>query len=159
MELPNIKNAEDIAIVPVLFMRAKKIQTIKQCLYRYIYNQGSLSSKKNKGIYKSFYESFEVTKSFDECRNFPEEIEFHGIKTILYGAVLNAIQAGVSMIETEKIITQFEEEYLYWHKNKYIIYYPLRKRIFLSLVKNHHVFMLRVYVFVQNLFLKVFSVF
>lgn len=157
MELPNIKNAEDIAIVPVLFMRAKKIQTIKQCLYRYIYNKGSLSSKKNKGIYKSFYESFEVTKSFDECRNFPEEIEFHGIKTILYGAVLNAIQAGVSITEAKRVIASFEEEYPHWYKNKYILYYPQRKRLFLKLVRKHHFFMLRMYVLTQNLYLKIFS--
>lgn len=157
LELPDMNNAEDIAIVPILFMRAKKIQTIKQCLYRYIYNKGSLSNKKNKGIYKSFYDSFEVTKSFDECRDYPEEIEFHGIKTILYGAVLNAIKAGVSVIETKRIIASFEGEYPHWYKNKYIRHYPQRKRLFLKLVRNHHFLILRMYVFAQNLYLKFFS--
>ena len=138
-------------------MRAKKIQTIKQCLYRYIYNKGSLSSKKNKGIYKSFYESFEVTKSFGECRDFPEEIEFHGIKTILYGAVLNAIQAGVPKTEIKRVVDSFEREYPYWYENKYILHYPQRKRFFLNLVKNHHFLMLRLYVFSQDLYLKILS--
>lgn len=157
IELPNIKNAEDIAIVPVLFMRAKNIQTIQQCLYRYMYSKGSLSSRKNKGICKSFQESFEVTKSFKECDEYPEEIEFHGIKTILYGAVLNAFQAGISKTEIKRVVDSFEREYPYWHKNKYIMHYPQRKRFFLNLVKNHHFLMLRLYVFSQNLYLKLFS--
>lgn len=157
LELPDIKNAEDIAIVPILFMRAKNIQTIQQCLYRYMYSKGSLSSRKNKGICKSFHESFEVTKSFVECRDFPEEIEFHGIKTILYGAVLNAIQAGVSMMETKRIIASFEGEYPHWYENKYVLHYPQRKRLFLWLVRSRHFLMLRMYVFAQNLYLKLFS--
>lgn len=157
LELPDIKNAEDIAIVPVLFMRAKKIQTIQQCLYRYIYSKGSLSSQTNKGIYVSFYKSFEVTKSFNECDEYPEEIEFHGIKTILYGAVLNAFQAGVPKTEIKRVVDSFEREYPYWHKNKYILHYPQRRRFFLNLVKNHHFLMLRLYVFAQNLYLKLFS--
>lgn len=157
LELPDIKNAEDIAVVPVLFMRAKNIQTIQQCLYRYIYSKSSLSSKKNKGIYLSFCKSFEVTKSFDECSNFLEEIEFHGIKTILYGAILNAIQAGVGKAEIMRVVASFEKEYPHWYVNKYISYYSQRKRSFLKLVKNRSFCILHFYVFLQNLYLKIFS--
>lgn len=157
IELPEIKNAEDIAIVPVLFMKARKIEIIQQCLYRYIYRKGSLSSKKNKGIYKSFCKSFEVTKSYKESLAFQEEIEFHGIKTVLYGAVLNAFQAYVSNNEIMEFIVAFENEYPNWNKNKYIQRYSKRKQFFLRLVKSHCLVLLRFYVAIQNLYLKMFG--
>ena len=145
LAMPSIKNAEDIAIIPVIFSRASKITSIPNLLYYYIHSNNSLSSTHKLEVSYSFITSFEYTEKMIDVVKFHDEIEFHGIKTILYGATLNALKAGMSNREIKNIWNTFTQKYPQWYNNKYISVYPKKKRFFLFLVKSRQVSMLKLY--------------
>lgn len=145
LAMPSIKNAEDIAIIPVIFSRASKIISVPNLLYYYIHSNSSLSSTHKPEVSYSFITSFEYTEKMIDVVKFHNEIEFHGIKTILYGATLNALKAGISNREIKNIWKTFTQKYPQWYSNKYMSAYPKNKRFFLFLVKSGQVSMLRLY--------------
>ncbi|WP_165157711.1 glycosyltransferase family 2 protein [Parabacteroides sp. ZJ-118] len=151
--LPSIRNAEDIAIIPLLIGSAKKIEYSDKPLYYYIHNNSSLSSIHKPDVTYNFIKSFDYTLSFLEPP-YSSCIEFHGIKTILYGAILNGIKAKIPTIELREIVNGFELKFSRWSQNKFLQAYSLRKRLFLSLVKGRHFTILGMYVRVHSILLK-----
>ncbi len=151
--LPSIRNAEDIAIIPLLIGSAKKIEYSDKPLYYYIHNNSSLSSVHKPDVTYNFIKSFDYTLSFIEPP-YSSCIEFHGIKTILYGAILNGVKAKIPTIELREIIDGFELKFPQWSQNKFLQAYSLRKRLFLSLVKGRHFTILKMYVRVHGILLK-----
>lgn len=145
IEMPAIKNAEDIAVIPVILSKAKKITSIPNLLYYYIHSNSSLSCTYKPEVSYSFITSFEYTERMMDGLNYHDELEFHGIKTILYGSTLNALKAGMKSQEIKNIWDGFTQKYPQWYNNKYIAAYPKNKRIFLRLVKGKHVYLLKMY--------------
>ena len=145
IEMPSQKNAEDIAVIPVILSRARNITSISNSLYYYIHSNNSLSSTHKPEVSYSFIKSFEYTEKMIDVVKYHDEIEFHGIKTILYGATLNALKAGISNREIKNIWNTFTQKYPQWYSNKYISAYPKNKRFFLFLVKSGQVSILRFY--------------
>ena len=154
LEMPSIKNAEDIAIIPIIFSRAKKITSIPNLLYYYIHSNNSLSSTHKPEVSYSFISSFEFTESMMNGLPYHDEIEFHGIKTVLYGATLNALKAGINNKEILKIWNTFTQKYPLWFNNKYILQYPKHKRFFLRLIKGKHIHLLKMYSMLHSYLLK-----
>lgn len=151
--MPPIRNAEDIAIIPLCIMSANHIVYCDKALYYYINNIGSLSNTHSPNVTYNFVRSFEFTLSHLKAP-YSSGVEFHGIKTILYGAVLNGMKARISWIELKKLISNFERDFPNWYNNIYINSYSFRKRFFLTLVKDRKQFLLRTYVSVHNFLLK-----
>lgn len=148
LELPPIYNAEDIAVIPILISRAKKIDVLNKELYNYLYRPQSLSNRVNLSIYKSFIVSFEYTELQIDPQ-YSDAIEFHGVKTILYGAVLNALRAKENIYNIKVFVDNFEKKYPNWFNNKYIISLPLTKRVFLWFCNKHFYFLLKPYVYLH----------
>lgn len=155
LELPPIKNAEDIAVVPTLIYRAKHIINLDIPLYNYIYYPNSGSSKVSKQVVENFKKSFEYTISHFPKDEYQDSIEFHGIKTILYGATLNAIKVGYTSKEIETIILEFEKNWPNWCNNPYVKKYTGRKKFYLKMIKTHQIWAVRIFVKLQELYLKV----
>ena len=145
VELPPIKNAEDIAVIPVIMSRAKSIVSIPDFLYYYINNSHSLSNSYNSKISENFIKSFHCTLSLIDRDTYAEQVEFHGIKTVLYGATLNALKANADSVILKKYWNSFTDQFPKWYKSKYLSYYPVKKKFFLFMVRFRLISLLRLY--------------
>lgn len=158
LSLPDIRNAEDISVIPVLISRAHCIHQIEEPLYNYIHTNNSLSRKPNPEIHDYFQKSLEFTLAHIEHDKFKESVEFHAIKTIIYGAVLNSIKNNLPQNKLLEMLEQFEGRFPDWYTNKYITQYPLRKRVFLFFVKRRMITCANIFVTLHEIFLKLKSV-
>ena len=145
VELPPIKNAEDIAVIPVVMSKAKKIVSIPDFLYYYINNSHSLSNSYSPKISENFMKSFHYTLNLIDRDKYAEQVEFHGIKTVLYGATLNALKANVDSTTLKKYWNSFTKQFPNWYKSRYLSYYPLKKKFFLFMVRFRLIPLLRLY--------------
>lgn len=144
IKMPSQFNAEDVAIIPVLICKSKALSFVSKPLYNYFYREGSLSTSidKNNKIEESIIRAYEYicTNILNEFR---EEIEFIGIKNILYGSIVYALQNKKSKKEINKIISDFEQNHPNWYNNKYIDNLPKAKKIFIRFVMNRNYYFLR----------------
>lgn len=138
--IPKLNNGEDIAIIPILISRAKTFSFVQKPMYYYLYREKSLSSDKKKSIVKSLCIAYKfIYKNLQS--KFQFECEYLGIKTILYGAVLNAYQSKMSTKEVKEIIKIFEVQHPRWRTNEYLMKLPLFKRVFVKQVgKGNYIF-------------------
>lgn len=151
--LPALRNAEDIAVIPLIIAKAEIIAYCDKPLYYYIHNNESLSSTHSPNVTYNFVKSFDYTLSHLE-KPYSSGIEFHGIKTVVYGGVLNGLKAKIKWGDLKEILNDFERNFPLWLDNKYIKLYPVRKRLFLYLVKLRCYLLLKLYVIGHNLLLK-----
>lgn len=143
---PEIRNGEDIAIIPILISKAKNIGFVKECLYNYAYRDNSLSKKFTKSMVDSLQESFlYIEKGLST--EYKEEIEFLGIKNYLYSATLNLFKSEKmpSRLEVDNIVNFYLSKYNNWSRNKYYSLLPKYKRIYLFAVKYKMYYMCRVF--------------
>lgn len=150
---PHINNAEDIAIIPLLISSANKISFSDKNLYYYVHSNNSLSSSHSPNVTYNFIKSFEYTLSYLKPP-YNKGIEFHGIKTLLYGAILNGIKAKMTHKELRDIIDSFERNFPDWKDNEYISSYPFRKRLFLKLVSKRNFLLMNFYTYIHSLLLR-----
>ena len=125
--LPNIRNAEDIAVIPLLINSSRKISYCPSTLYNYIHSNSSLSSIHSPDVSTNFIKSFNYTLTNID-KPYSPGIEFHGIKTILYGAILNALKAGIPKKTIYNIIDDFESMFSNWNRNRFIKTLPISKK-------------------------------
>lgn len=153
LKLPDLRNAEDIAVIPLLIGSSNKISFCNSTLYNYIHSNSSLSGQHSPSVSINFIKSFEYTLAHIKAPYSPG-IEFHGIKTVLYGAILNALKAKIAASEIYDIIEHFEMSFKDWHNNMYINNLPRQKRLYLRCIKHRNVRLLKLYAYCQNLILK-----
>lgn len=155
IELPLQFNAEDVAVIPVLISLASKIGYVSKSLYNYYYREGSLSTNiiADKKISESIIRAYDyIYNNIDKKYN--KEIEFIGIKNILYGAVMCSIESKYKKEETLKIIEEFKIKYPRWCKNEYISHLPKSKKIFLNFVKSNNYYGLYILTMIRHLLFK-----
>lgn len=152
--IPSISNAEDIAVIPVLISRAKKIVSIDDLLYNYVHSNLSISSRHNPQVSNNFVTSFHYTLLHIDVLRFHDSVEFHGIKTIIYGATLNALKAGMSKKEILVLWAEFEQKFPHWIENKYLKSYSYSKRIFVKMASHHCFLLMRCFAWLHNVLLK-----
>ena len=152
--IPSISNAEDIAVIPVLISRAKKIVSIDDLLYNYVYSNMSVSSRHNPQVSYNFVTSFHYTIQNIDVLRFHDPVEFHGIKTIIYGATLNALKTGMSKSEIYGLWSEFEQSFPHWIDNKYLQSYSRSKRIFVKLASCHCFLLMRCFAWLHDILLK-----
>ena len=152
VKMPSLYNSEDAAVVPVLVALSSKVTYIPMPLYNYLYREQSLSTSQDKRIYQGFIEAFEYLHE-NISAVFAQEREYRGIHLVLYGAIFKAIDAGGTKREVESIICTFEQKIPLWNANKYIKFLPLRKRVFLHVVRKRYFYFLHLYVTMQRLLL------
>ena len=153
--IPSLYNAEDIAVIPILLSKAKDILVLPIPLYNYLYRLNSVSNKISPNICYSFLKSFEYTYSMMKDKEFGQELEFHGIKTILYGALLNGLRANIKKDIFLDIKRSFSDKFPFWIKNKYLNTLPKAKRIYLLLLYKDMYYCLRIYVLLHRFALNV----
>ena len=151
--IPDLRNGEDYAIVPIWIQQSKKIVCLKDTLYNYFMSASSASRRPSPFAMNNLFLSFEHVKNNSESE-YSEEIEFIGVSDCLYGAVLTGIKAKNKKKEILDIPSRFELLYPDWNKNKYLPKLPFLKRMFLRFVKKRNFLFLNLYVKLHSLFLK-----
>jgi len=154
ISIPAISNAEDIAVIPVLISRAQKIVTIGDLLYNYVHSNSSISSRHHPQVSYNFVESFHYTLQNINVDKYHDAVEFHGIKTIIYGATLNALKAGMTKEEILGLWSEFEDYFPNWINNKYMKSYSRVKRAFVWMAAKRQFVLMRAYAYIHNLILK-----
>lgn len=136
LEIPDLRNGEDIAFIPCIESRASKIAVVKEPLYNYLMRGRSASNNiKSDKVYKSLQSAFSFTENNIE-KGLDEALEFLGIRNVLYGVVLNALKVNTSNSKIRDIIDEFENKYPNWSSNKYLGILGKGKRLFLRCVEK-----------------------
>lgn len=148
LDIPKLYNGEDIAFVPIIESKAKKISHVDDYLYNYYIRKNSLSTKKDEKIYLSLIESFLIIKKnillCDEVM-----IEYIGIKTIIYGVTLILFKLKKDKL-ISGIISSFEDDFPKWNTNTYINNLPTYKRLYLFCIKHRLYFICRFYALIHS---------
>lgn len=153
IEMPSFRNGEDMAIVPLLMLKANKIAHVKDHLYYYHINSTSASNSLKKESYRNLIEVYDfLNNHWDNC--YQEELEFISIKTILYSAVVVACKTGISNDEIINQIKKFESIHKNWYQNKYIGELSKHHRAFLVFVKQRQLYLCKVYCWLHTVLLR-----
>lgn len=130
--LPNIRNGEDMAVVPLLMVKSNNCVAISECLYNYYRRNNSASEKPSMQVVNSLITSFEYIKN-----HFPEEYleieEYIGIRNLLYAGLITLFSFSFDVNVADQILENFEECYPNWKRNQYINELPNYKKIVLKL--------------------------
>lgn len=155
LKVPAIFNGEDNAIVPALIARCHKVVSVAKPLYNYLYRPNSLSNTKLKDISTSFQNAFAFI--YDQLKSkeeYQQEMEYLGVKIVLYAAVLNGVQAFNGYKHIRNIITDFNQKFPNWAQNPYVQNFPSHKRAFLNLVNKKQVLLLYAFGILHKLLLR-----
>jgi glycosyltransferase involved in cell wall biosynthesis len=146
IKFPDLYNGEDVAMIPLIIAKSKTRALVKEPLYNYINNIGSLSNIPNSRVYLSFLEAFSIIRNSDLHRDYKTETEFLGIKVVLYNSVLTGIKAGLADQNIIRIIRDFQNDFGNWFDNPYINSLTINKRIYFYLLRRRYMLFLRFYV-------------
>lgn len=140
---PDIRNGEDMAMIPLMIMKSGKFGAVRECLYNYYCRQGSLSLTVNEKVIKSLEESYDFIYQNRESV-FEKEIEFIGIKNVVYGALLNLFKISYDIKWASEILNRFEEKYPNWANNFYLETLSIYKRVFVVFAKKRFFIMTKI---------------
>ena len=135
LPLPNIRNGEDMAIVPLLIANSQTVSLLNKPLYNYYCRSGSASLSPSQETIESLKKSFEHINSLMPTK-YNLITEYIGIKNLLYGGILNLFKISFNRNEALRIIGLFEKEYPNWRNNKYLHHLPISKRIFIKCISK-----------------------
>lgn len=133
---PDIRNGEDMALVPLLIQGAKKIGVLNDVLYNYYIRPGSASQSPSANMIDSLVKSFNhINQNLDS--KYYSEKEFLGIRNLIYGCLLNLFKYSYDTKKALQIINEFEQEFPKWKNNKMILRLPLFKMVFVKCAEYH----------------------
>ena len=142
LELPNLRNGEDMAVIPALLSRANRIAFVEKCLYNYLYRESSASNRANDKVVDSIILSFQHVERTVSAE-YQEEIEYIGVRNLIYGALLNYFKYAKNNKRADEILDVFSEKYPNWYQNQYLNQMPTYKRIFVKAAHGRFYFVLR----------------
>lgn len=137
---------EDLAVIPVLAIYAKKITYCEEPLYHYVIRKNSTMQQQS---YSEKLESIfnvmqELTSKFKNT-TYKEELEFLYINHLLYAGIGRFIKYSNTEKHIEKIRKTIKSKYPKWQQNKYYkqtgVIYKLTCRIFY----NNNKLLLKIY--------------
>lgn len=140
---PNIRTAEDMAIIPILMVRSERFGCVPDCLYNYWSHAESASmSKKDKPSNDGFVSIKHIKDNVgDEYR---QEVAFIGARNYVYGALLNRLRYNKDIEELNGVLEAFEKLFPEWHDNGYIKTLSPYKRLFLFFAHKRNFRLLRI---------------
>ncbi len=136
---PNLKNGEDMAVIPLMIMKSHSFGYVDKYVYNYFCRSGSLSLAANEKVVNSLQRSFNYICE-NQVPGYEEEIEFIGVKNVVYGALLTHFKYTYGRRTAKEILRTFENTYPNWHKNVKIKSLPSYKRLFLFCAKRRWIF-------------------
>ena len=140
--LPNLRNGEDMAVLPVWMMHAQRFAAVPQAMYNYLLRKDSLSNKTSMRVVDSLVASFAYIQQNAEEAYRPQ-ITYIGIRNLVYGALLNLFKYCDDVQRAKQILDDFEQAFPDWKNNPYIGKLPLFKRIFVKLAAERQLGLVR----------------
>lgn len=151
--LPDLRNGEDVATVPLLMVKAKKFAVTKECLYNYFRRIGSASQMPSMRVVDSLVNSYKYLQN-----KFPSEykleLEYLGVKNMLYGALISLFTFSYDTNKASEIIDDFESSYPFWSHNPYINGLSRNKRIVVRLLSKRRFLLVKVIAFIRYILVK-----
>ncbi len=136
-EIPDLRNGEDVAYIPIMEARAGKITTVHKALYNYFINVGSASRRVSDKIYTSLLQAFEyIEANWGDSSS--AALEYLGVRIVLYGVTLNAFKAGEPSKRIRGIVSQFTSKYPNWSKNAYLHCLSRPQKLHLRFLSGGH---------------------
>ena len=135
----DIRNGEDMAMVPLMIIRSAKFGAVRDCLYNYFCRPGSASLFVDENVVRSLEQSFDFIYNNRDIR-YEKEIEFVGIKNVVYGVLLNHFKYSTVKEFARRVLNEFEKKYPEWAKNEYVNKLTVFKKLFVSLAKRRMFF-------------------
>lgn len=131
---PKLYNGEDMAVIPLMIMRCSAFGFVEKCIYNYFCRSGSLSLSAHVGMIDVLERSFQYIIDHQQP-GFEKEIEYIGMKNLVYGGLLSYFKAGKDSVPAKLMLERFEEKYPNWYSNLYKGNLPLFKKVFLFFAK------------------------
>lgn len=117
--LPDLRNGEDVATVPLLMAKANRYAATVSCLYNYFRRSDSASERPTMRAVESLVCSYQYVQ-----KNFPDkyikEKEFLGIKNLLYSTMITLFSCSNNRHMAKSLLQEFEDIYPNWKNNPYI---------------------------------------
>lgn len=129
---PDLRNGEDMALIPMLITKSRRFAVVNKCNYNYYCRPVSSSQNASFEQINSLKKSFSYIESY-LYESYYYETEYLGIRNFLYGALINVFKFTSDVNLAKGIIFEFEKKYPTWRKNKYIKNLSFPKRLFLNL--------------------------
>ena len=142
IEMPDIRNGEDAALIPILINNSNKVCLVPDCLYNYYRRTGSASQQSNMSIVYSLNESLAFIKKHLSA-SYAYEVEYLGIRNYLYPCMITLFSISYSRKEGIKLLREFETTFPKWAKNKFIKKMPRYKRLILTLLRMRAFLLIR----------------
>ncbi len=131
--LPDLRNGEDVATVPLLMAKANRYAATVSCLYNYFRRSDSASERPTMKAVESLVCSYRYVQE-----NFPDEYikekEFLGIKNLLYSTIITLFSCSNDKRTAKELLNEFETIYPNWKNNSYITYLRIYKKVILRMV-------------------------
>lgn len=131
--LPDLRNGEDIAIVPLLMAKANRYTATVSCLYNYFRRSDSASERPTMKVVESLVCSYRYVQE-----NFPDEYikekEFLGIKNLLYSTIITLFSCSNDKRTAKDLLNEFETIYPNWKNNPYKTSLRIYKKVILRMV-------------------------
>lgn len=153
VSIANLYNAEDVVTVPLLIAEAKYISYINLPLYNYQYRLQSLSTHVDQRVVENFLAAYSFLTNHRKAE-YGVAFECLCVKLMLYGVFYNAIRCGMNRKFLKEQLDEFLKKYPDWYKNRYIKYFPLRKKFWMFCVKKEWFIVLRLYCMLQRIYLQ-----
>ena len=148
---PNLRNGEDMALIPLVFTHCRIISSVNKCLYNYYCRERSASMKPSKAMVDSLVDSF-LFINMHLSSDYINEKEFIGIRNLLYGALINLFKFSNDHKIANQILSDFESDYPCWENNHYMHLLPLYKRLLLHCVKRRNWFLVKLISLAHNIY-------
>ena len=131
--LPDVRNGEDVATVPLLMAKANRYAATVSCLYNYFRRSDSASERPTMKAVESLVCSYQYVQ-----KNFPnkyiKEKEFLGIKNLLYSTMITLFSCSNNRHMAKSLLQEFEDIYPNWRNNPYIASLRIYKKVILRMV-------------------------
>lgn len=131
--LPDLRNGEDVATVPLLMAKANRYAATVSCLYNYFRRSDSASERPTMKAVESLVCSYQYVQ-----KNFPDkyikEKEFLGIKNLLYSTMITLFSCSNNRHMAKSLLQEFEDIYPNWKNNPYISSLRTYKKVILRMV-------------------------
>lgn len=131
--LPDLRNGEDVATVPLLMAKANRYAATVSCIYNYYRRSDSASECPTMKAVESLVCSYQYVQ-----KNFPDryikEKEFLGIKNLLYSTMITLFSCSNNRHMAKSLLQEFEDIYPNWKNNPYIASLRTYKKVILRMV-------------------------
>lgn len=143
-----VKNCEELPVIPIVAFYAKKVIYINECLYNYFQRGTSASNKKLQNL--NFYDiTFEEFKK-NLPSKYKQAISIRMIEHLLYSKTYSLVKDNFSKIEILENINKCKKELDGQNIKMLLTKFPYRKKIFIKCSLKGLIFPLKLYVMIQQ---------